>query len=364
MTMLLPPSNATPLEKALDLALAPEARLLPVINSILSLKHVTRPAGIMPFLVFEYGLEPLRPFVANLYNLIDEGRQWARFRGTHKAVYDGLGFTGYSGTIVNPPARRIAWADFQIALDRLRDTESDLIPIDGVVGLSAPVRSKLRRVYHGHDIPAAENGYTRHGGSIWGDDSGARVPGSDVKWSFGRTHDFAGVLDQETLEAFGAWLPTVSSDYWVDANFLWSNSNYEWANSPERARRATILTSLAEHRFWVKFADENGELIGYRKAQGIPVRAGLVDDFQVNGLNYSRSNDDPTHLLIYARTGFGDGAGKTAKTVSVFGGTVAAQKGKLWRQDVHSGVHFGAFPTDIPFGETVRDKVQILLEII
>jgi len=362
MTTILPP-NATPLEKAMDEAIAPEARLLPVIDNILSLKHVTRPASVMPFLVYEYGLEPLRPYIPNLYSLIDEGRQWARYRGTHKAVHDGLGFLGYSGEIVDPPARRNSWADFQVALDRLRDEEADLIPIDGVVSLSSPERSKLRRVFFGHDIPAAENGYTRHGDAIWGDDSGARISGSEVKWSFGRDHDFAGELDQATIEAFGAWLPPVSSDYWVDANFPWADADYEWANSPERARRATILGDLAEYRFWVKFSDENDELIGYRKAQALPVRAGLVDNFRVNGLKYSRSNDDPTHLLIYARTGFGDGAGKTARNISIFGGTVLQQKGKLWRQDVLFGVHFGAFPTDIPFGETVRDKIQILLEI-
>eukprot|EP00903_Cladosiphon_okamuranus_P001615 g1613.t1 len=321
------PNNATPAERAMDLALAPEERLLPSINSILTLKHITRPSGILPFLVFEFGLESLRPYVPNLYDLIDAGRQWARYRGTHKAVHDGLGFIGYAGDIVDPPERRIAWADFQVALDRLRDTEEDLIPIDGIVGLSSPVRSKLRRVYYGHDIPAAESGFTRQGNCIWGDDSGVRIDGSDVKWSFGRDHEFTGALDQVTLEAFGAWLPPVSSDFWVDANFLWADANYEWANSPERARRSTILTSMAQNRFWIRFEDQNADLIGYRKAQAVPVRSGLVDDFRVDGLSYSRSNDDPTHLLIHARTGFGDGSGQTAKTVSIFGGTVLSQNG-------------------------------------
>jgi len=364
MTTLLP-SNATPLEKAMDLALAPGARLLPVINSILSLKHVTRPAGIMPFLVFEYGLEPLRPYVANLYNLIDEGRQWARYRGTHKAVYDGLGFTGYSGAIVNPPARRIAWADFQIALDRIRDTEEDLFPIDGVVGLSSPVRSRLRRVYHGHNIPAAENGYTRHGDAIWGDDSGARVSGSDVKWSFGRDHDFAGVLDEAALTAIGAWIPSVPSDYWVDASVPWVDSDYPWEDPAEQSRRATIGGLVASVRTWLKFTDENGVRIGYRRAQILPVRSAATGDFEVQGIGYSRSNDNPTHILVYGRTGFGDGARKTATNVSaLIGGWAVSSPGKLWRTDtIWFGTELG-FATNIPLGETVRDKVQILLEII
>ncbi|WP_282046303.1 phage tail protein [Roseibium album] len=364
MTSLLPAKNSTPLEVALEQAISNEEELLPAVNSILSLKHVTRPSGILPFLVFEYGLEPLQPYIANLFDLIDEGRQWARYRGTHKAVHDGLGFIGYSATIIDPPIWRNAWADFQLELDRIRDDETDLIPIDGIVSLSHPVRSNLRRVFKDYDVPAGTFAFTRHGNAIWGDDSGIYIDGSDVKWSFGRYHDFTGTLSETDLTALGEWIPVVSSSKWVDMDFPWVTATFPWANPAELSRRQTIASGVAAKTVWLKFTDGSSDLIGYRLGKSIPVRAAVEGEFTVSGLGYACSDDDPTHILIFARTGFGDGSGTTAAQISIlFDGTVSEKPGRLWRADVTGGVEIHAYPVSIEFGETVRDQIQILLEI-
>ncbi|MFN3250060.1 phage tail protein [Roseibium album] len=364
MTSVLPAKNATPLEKALDLALAPEGRLMPSINSILSLKHVTRPAGIMEFLVFEYGLEPLKPFLPNLHDLIDEGRQWARYRGTHKAVHDGLGFVGYSATIIDPPVWQFAWADFQLELDRIRDDESDLIPIDGIVGLSHPGRSNLRRVFKDYDVPAGTFVYATHGNAIWADDSGTYIEGSDVKWSFGRYHDFSGTLSEADLTALGEWIPTVVSSKWVDMDFPWETASFPWANEAALSRRRAIAKAVSAKKVWLKFMNAGDDLIGFRRAETIPVRAAVEGAFTVNGLDYAPSDDDPTHILVFTRTGFGDGSGQAADKVSIlFDGTVPDKPGRLWRTDVTGGVEIHEYPFAIELGETVRDQIQILAEI-
>lgn len=363
MTTLLP-SVSTAQEKAFEEGIAHEERLRPSIEEIVRIKHISKPANILPFLVFEYGLEPLRPYVPNLNELIDEGRQWARLRGTHKAVHDGMGFIGYAGALEDPPVRRNAWHEFQIALARLRDSEDDLLPIDGVVSLSIPARSKLRRAHHGLDIPAAENGYTRHGDALWGDDSGVRIDGSDVKWSFGRVHALTGQLVEADLTSLGVWIPNVPSNLWVDNTALWVDAAFPWSDPAEQSRRATIAAGLDQMNCWIRFQDSESALIGFRLAQSVPVRADPSGVFSVSGLSYAPSADDPTHMLVTAWTDAGNGDGQTATEVAaVFAATVPATPGRLWRTDLSGGVAVPVASSPIAFGTTVRERVNLLLEI-
>lgn len=358
------PDNATALELALEQVAAPEERIRPGLIALPSLKHTTQPASILIFLVYEYMLETLKPYVPNLYDLIDHGRQWERLRGTHKAVHDGLGFIGYAGALEDPPVRRNAWHEFQVALARLRDSEDDLLPIDGVVSLSIPARSKLRRVHHGLDIPAAENGYTRHGDALWGDDSGVRIDGSDVKWSFGRVHDLTGQLVEADLTSLGVWIPNVPSNLWVDNTALWVDAAFPWADPAEQSRRATIAAGLDQMTCWIRFQDSGSALIGFRHAQSVPVRADPSGLMTVSGLSYAPSTNDPTHILVTAWTDAGNGEGRTATEVAaVFAGTVPDERGRLWREDVSGGVAVPVTSSPIPFGKTVRERINLLLEI-
>lgn len=133
MTTTLVPSNSTPLERALDLTGAGVvAGLEPAADAIAGWKIVNPQPALAPWLTYEYSLGPLSPYVPNLYDLLDDGIRWERLRGTHAGMAMGLGFVGYSAEIVDPPARRLAWADYQLDLDRVRDDEADLVPIDGV----------------------------------------------------------------------------------------------------------------------------------------------------------------------------------------------------------------------------------------
>ena len=363
---LLPP-NASAMEKAIDQAGAPEEKLRPGIDAIPGWKLTSRSASLIPFLIYEYGLEPLVPYIPDQYFLIDAGRQWARVRGTHKAIEDGLGFIGYAAGIEEPPERRSTWWKVQLHLDRLRDSENDLERIDGIVGLSLPTRSKLRRVYHGYNIPAAETGYTRLGSCRLAGDSGVRVRGLKPKWSFGRKHDLSLQLVQSDYEALGIWIPEVPSELWEDMDIPWETADFAWEASSEIARRSSLGQSLEHSSVWQKFTNSNGEVIGYRNATCRAVSPAL-EGLDVSGSFYGRNRDNPSHVLAFGQTDFGEGYGATASHVSLLFDpelTDVTKPGLLWLEPdgLSGGVEIARQPLDLDFGETVRDHIQILMRL-
>jgi hypothetical protein len=362
-TSLLPPENTTPAERAVEKAVDYVPKLVSAAKTIPDVKHKIRPGWIMEYLVFEYGLEPLRRYIQDLYDLVDKGRQWSLIRGTHKAVYDGLGFIGYQGEIETPKNRR-AWSRFQVGLDRLRDTEDDLPDIEGIVNLSGPQRSVLDRVYYGYDVRAADFSGSRHAQSIWSTDSGVKARGTEAKWSFGREKTYRGSFSRADLEALGVWSPEVTSEKWADMNFVWSSADFAWSNLAERSRRAAIAQKISQMPVWLRLSDVDSGTIGFRLACSVPVRASSKGAFNIEDKIYARADDDPTHILIWSHTGFGDGAGQYADRASVvINGDVSALPGKLWREDVTGGVELASEGLGLLLGETVRDKILYLLEI-
>src|SRR5690606_6080629 len=79
------------------------------------------PPSFLPFLVYEYGLGELTPYVPNLYTLIvgREGVDWQRIRGTPDAVYKGLGWIGYSAVLEDAWHGRVYWNSTQLRFDGL-----------------------------------------------------------------------------------------------------------------------------------------------------------------------------------------------------------------------------------------------------
>src|SRR5690606_5417373 len=90
------PSRSTPLERALSQSIDVYARLDDGISSMRGIKLRNPPPSWLPFLVYEYGLGELTPYVPNLYDLIDEGIRWQRVRGTSASIFRGLAWLGYA----------------------------------------------------------------------------------------------------------------------------------------------------------------------------------------------------------------------------------------------------------------------------
>ena len=365
MTITFLPPNSTPLARALDLSCDPAPDIDPALSAISGWKHVLRPPDLRPFLVSEYGLDPLVAYLDTLTDVLDLGLPWARVRGTHGAVDRGLAMVGYAGEIIDPPARRRAWAEFQINLDRVRDTPGDLERIAGVVGLSIPVRSHFRRGVHGYDVPAAETSETRLSEAILGDDSGIRIKTGAPKWSFGRCYQFDLALGAAELIPLGIWIPALETDLWVDMTYPWVTSNFKWSDDSERGRRVSMAANLEALPVHVRFADADGNSIGFSKAICKAVSPGL-DGYAFGSDLYQADSDNPIGVHVFCHTGWHEGVGVTAASASVvFDGTPADQNrpSRLWLagNELTNFVEFTPQAVNIDFGTTCRSLLQFLL---
>ncbi len=365
MNETLLPSNATPIEVALDLAGDQAPKIDPALSYISGWKHIVQPPDLRPYLVQEFGMGVLQPFVETYAAILALRRPWCEVRGTHEAVHRGLAIVGYSGTLKDPPARRLAWAEFQIDLNRVRDEREDLFKIAGIVDLSTPVRSTFRRGVHGHDVPASEGCRTRLSSSILSNDSGARIGGKGPKWSFGRNYQFSHDLTEAELTAMGIWIPEIDGSRWADMHFPWVSATFNWSSDVEQARRVALAASLESLPCWFRFSDSLDQTIGYRKAVCRAVTQGLAGyAFGSDFLKPSLANPIGVHAFV--RTGFGDGFGSEATSISLIidaDVTDQTKPGQLWLEPagLTGGTEIAAQPVSIVFGETVREHVQFFL---
>jgi hypothetical protein len=341
------------------------------------------PPQFLPWLIWQYGLGELTPYVPTLNQLIDEGVQWQRVRGTPSAIYQGLSWIGYAGTIEEAAARRRRWNRFQLYLSRVRDNDlPDLARIDGIVSLSPPIRSKFSRGFRGYDIRAAETSYQRTSASLTSDHSGVYLPGIGAKWSFGRLYERDITLTQADLEPLGAWIaPVPEGDLWVNATYLWSSSAFLWSQPAALSRRAGIAAlMLNQAPFYIRFKDAAGEVIGNARAVAHAVKLAGDGAYLVAGSRYAVDPLLPDALIVAARTGFGDGAGRVATSMCIVvgatppsgaapgarwlapassrlnGGTIPSASMAALRTGISGGREIASVSVNIPFGLTVRER--------
>lgn len=367
MTDLLP-GSASLFERTLSKATDPTARLSESIASLHGLKVGNPPPSLLPYLVFEYGLGQLTPYLPNLYELIGAGIDWQRIRGTHAAVAQALGWLTYAGVIEQAPTRRRWWNAWQLALSRLRDDEDDLIRIEGLANLSAPKRSDFWRGYHGYDARELELGYARWGAALLGDQSGVRVEPGAAKWSFGRSVEIDHDMTEAELTALGVWVPPVSGEdlAWIDLDASWSELDITWVDDAAVTRSLLMLGGTGSGPAWAVFKDAAGAVIGYRRARArrvvLPDASGV---YSIGGSRYSPGTG--TALYIEALTDFGDGAGQVAASVGfILTATPGAgqKTGARWLETgalAPAGPIVAERPVSITFGTTVRERVAAIL---
>jgi hypothetical protein len=369
--MDLLPQNATALEKAFSLASDPAVRLNLPVTQIRGIKYIGTPTSWLPFLIYEYGLGELSPYVPNLANLIADGVAWQRVRGTPAAASKGLNWLGYTGEIENAPIRRTRWHLFQLALGRVRDAElPDLERIEAVTQLSVPVRSHFWRGFRTYDVRATEHGYTAWGNSIWSAYSGVRLAANRAKWSFGRLYELDNTMTQAQLTALGTWIaPTATGAPQTWEHVKWPH--YTWAETGQQTRRDTIINSLAPRTAWVTFLTASNAVIGHRRARvwRRVVAGDQAAPYQVAGSKLAVAGATAAGLYFEAMTDFGDGAGSTAAKWQVrLGATLTdpTQPGLLWATPNQlTGGTVACEKTDtIAFGTTVRERCRAYLRVV
>ena len=371
MSEHLLPQNATELEKAFSLASNPAVRLDLPVTQIRGIKLIGTPPSWLPFLVYEYGLGELSPYVPNLYQLISEGINWQRVRGTPDAIDRGLAWLTYAGEVEEAPIRRARWHLFQLELDRIRDEEEpDLFRIEGITQLSVPIRSHFWRGYRTYDVRAVDYGYKEWSNSIWSAYSGARIRAGGAKWSFGRLYELDHVLTEAELTALGAWIGEVTSE----RPYTWEHvawPHVPWIEQDEQERRHAIIDQLKAMSAWATFIDEDDNVIGHRRARvWRSVRgAGAGAPYRVGASTVEGADADATALYFEAMTDFSDGYPATAVKWQIrLGATLVdpTRPGLLWAEpDELTGGTVAVEKADtIEFGRTVRERCRALLRVV
>ncbi|GLK74678.1 hypothetical protein KHC23_08635 [Ancylobacter dichloromethanicus] len=379
------PTSAHVYERTLARAVDTTDVVGPSIDALHGLKILNPPASFLPYLVWEYGLGMLSPYVPNLYDLIREGVDWQRVRGTPAAVDMALGWVGYEAAIEYAPVRRRWWNCCQLGLDRVRDDEADLIRIDGLTWLSIPLRSDFWRAYAGYDVRALEYSEGRWSEAMWSDDSGVVIDGARAKWSFGRRVDIVHDITAEDLAALGIpdpWALEVDGEPLTldgeplrfvptEADLTWGDltwGDFSWAGEATQAVSASLLAATGAGPAWAAFKDAAGEVLFYRRAR---VRRAVVAAtggvYAVGASRFSPATGLATDLYIEAMTDFGEGFGSVAASVGFVlsahpaagckPGLAHLEPGEL----EPAGPIIAEVPVTIEFGRTVRERVACLL---
>lgn len=366
MASNLLPSNATAWERAAADVMDRTSDLVPSINLIRGTKITTPLPSFLPYLVYEYGLGELTPYVPNIYNLINEGIHWQRLRGTHKAMEMGLGWLSYTAAVEEEDWERIYWNMFQLELDRIRDTREDLVSITGLARLSAPMRSVFWRGYHGLDIRPLTFSKSSWSESHYGEYSGVRIEPQGPLWSFGRRHEREFFLTLEDLDTTGDWVHPV--DYmdtgslsWTD--ITWDSTQATWGANAENTRILAMSSTFLHHVIWIALIDPDGDVIGYRRARTQKwVQTEGDGPYEVNSARYGVTSTPSRRMYIEAQTDFGNGEGREVAEYGLAVDIVhnePTKPGKMWLEpeDVVDEVDIIArSPVSVTLGESIRER--------
>ena len=145
------PGNATKLERDLSLAIDVLARVGGEIPRIATDKLVDQPDQLLPWLVYEYGLGELLPYIKDLRRVLREGIIWQRQRGTPGSLRTGLGWLDVTATLEEALRPHEHGNAFQLGLDHVPDGLEEVEAIIGVARISVPVRSRLVRMHANWD---------------------------------------------------------------------------------------------------------------------------------------------------------------------------------------------------------------------
>lgn len=204
MTDPLLPAYRTPLEEALSQALGP--RLLEQPLGLAGFKLIDPADGVVSWLVWEYGLGELMPYLVDPRRAIAEGVRWQRIRGTPASALTALRWVGFDAPFIEERAEGYHWPLIQIDPGRVA-SRAEAAAIAGVGRLSLPARSRLVRLYHCYDLrPVVASGSVALDEGLLGDDSGVMLDG--VKQSWGLFH--AASVDARIATA----IPSGCVDLW------------------------------------------------------------------------------------------------------------------------------------------------------
>lgn len=234
------PINATPQERALEMATRVRAQLHGGVDATLSFKE-SPPDSALMWLVWEYGLEELLAYLPGPRAILETALLWQRIRGTPESIHIALAWLGLDSTVEEEETGGRHWFEYQLDPGSV-PTSEDLRNLLGLARLSAPVGTRLARIFHGLDHRRFIWDKSRWSdGSLWSNYSGVYDPDLGAYLSFCTPWKTAvAVGDRPTDAAISVRLASVvrmnGGNRW-DA-FAWG------AGVPPRNHRAAVSVAM------------------------------------------------------------------------------------------------------------------------
>ena len=208
----------------MEIAMRPAADAQAGVRLVATAKEVL-PDGWPMFLVWEYGLEELLPYLPDPRVIIVTGLQWQRLQGTPASLRMALEWLGLDASIEQEDPLSTHWFEYQIDPGKV-PSRPEMQNIVGLAKLSAPVGTRLSRLFHGYDRRRAVYDFSRwDDGSLYDSNSGIYDPDLDVHLSFGR--------DVVTYTSIGELVPVLGvliehiSFTPFDDRLLWDFARYD-----------------------------------------------------------------------------------------------------------------------------------------
>jgi len=129
------------------------------------------------WLIYEYGLDVLLPFISAENIDLEQGKDWEELRGSLKALTMALEWLGFQDVKVECMGPGKAFFRYQIDLGRAPEPE-EVEKIKGIAELSSAHRDQLFRIYiKKYDLRNMALGQARMGLSMLSDFSGTTRQG-------------------------------------------------------------------------------------------------------------------------------------------------------------------------------------------
>lgn len=240
---LLPP-NATQQERDIETAMRAGVALRAAIDLIRTAKE-NPPDDFVLWLVYEYGLAELLPYIADPRIALNEGLAWQRLRGTPESLAIAFPWIGLPTAAVDEEsATGVHWYEYQVATGKVL-TVAEIKQLFGLATISAPVGTRLSRMYYGLDLRRAIYDETAWSdGSLWSADSGVIDPDTGVIISFGRLHQtVVSVSDGGTFGIYSQSNITTSLNLVYDDRMIHDYSTWGDAPTLNYDYQANIISS-------------------------------------------------------------------------------------------------------------------------
>ncbi len=254
MSLDLLPNHATTLEKELVNSTDSISRLGAGLERIRDAKRQNIPDNVVDWLIYEYGLGEVTPYLTDPRQALAEGVQWQRVRGTPSAVELGLGWINFPASVEESEAATLRWAEYQLGLEDGPADHSKISRVVGISGISQPARTRMFRIHGGwYDFRRFNlNDHALSEGAMLCDHSGVIVRPEWPQLSFGREYqnqaDANGAAETAPgiVDAYKPTRPIQSfpgDTFRLSIGFL-SDDDWHTPNHPGVAGRLFSFTSL------------------------------------------------------------------------------------------------------------------------